>query len=64
MAKQIVDVFVNSKECSLTEKDLLRGLTDPEMVAILIGDVKLNVAGLQNVIKSKKNDKKKKSEKE
>jgi hypothetical protein len=57
-AKHAVDVFVSSKECSPQEKALIKGLTDPEMVAIMIGDVKLSVPGLFSTLKNKKNEKK------
>ena len=58
-AKQAVDIFMNSKDCSNHEKALIKGLTDPEMVAIMIGDVKLSVPGLYSTLKNKKVEKKK-----
>ena len=39
--KQAMDVFTHSKECSVAENAFMKGLTDPEMVAIMIGDVSL-----------------------
>lgn len=60
-AKNAVEVFMNSKDCSQEEKSLIKGLTDPEMVAIMIGDVKLSVPGLFSTLKNKKNEKKKAS---
>lgn len=56
--KYAVEVFVNSKDCTAQEKSLIKGLTDPEMVAIMIGDVKLSVPGLFSTLKNKKNEKK------
>ena len=49
-AKQAIEVFTRAKDCTPAEKTLLKGLSDPEMVAILIGDVKLSTPGL-NVVK-------------
>jgi len=53
-AKQALEVFSRSKECSVSEKTLLKGLTDPEMVAILIGDVKVSTPGITAVKKQMK----------
>ena len=36
------------------ERTLIKGLTDPEMVAIMIGDVKLSMPGLYDTLKKKK----------
>ena len=44
--KQAVDLFARMKECLPNEKPLLKALSDPEMVAIMIGDVKLSMPGL------------------
>lgn len=60
-AKHAVEVFLNSKDCTPQEKSLMKGLTDPEMVAIMIGDVKVSVPGLYSTLKNKKNEKKKAS---
>ena len=56
-AKQAVDVFTRMKECTPTEKALMRALTDPEMVAIMIGDVKLSMPGLYQAQRQKKGKK-------
>jgi hypothetical protein len=61
-AKYALEVFTNSKDCPPAEKSLIKGLTDPEMVAIMIGDVKLSVPGLYSTLKNKKNEKKKSSQ--
>jgi hypothetical protein len=45
-AKQAVELFTYSKECNATEKALIKGLQDTEMVATMIGDVKLSMPGL------------------
>lgn len=47
--KQAVEVFLSGRDASVDEKYLIKGLTDPEMVAIMIGDVKLSTPGLQVV---------------
>jgi len=50
-AKQSIELFVRSKDCSTSEKNLLRALNDPEMVAVLLGDVKISMPGLQQLQK-------------
>lgn len=56
--KQAVDVFLKHKDISATEKSLIKALTDPEMVAIMIGDVKLSTPGLHQVQKVQRLQKK------
>ena len=52
--KQAVEVFSKLKDGQAQEKALIRGLTDPEMVAIMIGEVKVNTPGLQVIIRNSK----------
>jgi hypothetical protein len=49
-----MELFMNSRECNETEKQLMKGLTDPELVAIMIGDVKISTPGLQAMKRTKK----------
>ena len=52
-AKLAVELFTTGKDCIDTEKSLIRGMLDPEMVAILLGYVKLSMPGstqLKNLI--------------
>jgi NFACT protein C-terminal domain len=56
-AKQAVELFAYSKECSATERTLMKALTDPEMVAIMMGDVKLSMPGLFQAKRQKKGKK-------
>lgn len=56
-AKQAIDIFTRGKECSATEKSFLKSLNDPEMVAILLGDIKINMPGLYQVKRAKKGKK-------
>ena len=44
--KQAIEVFSRFKDCSVREKELITGLTDTEVVATMIGDVKLSMPGL------------------
>jgi hypothetical protein len=53
IAKQAIELFTHSSWCLPAEKALLRGLSDPEMVAIMMGDVKLSVPGLFAMQKKK-----------
>ena len=59
--KQAVDTFARAKDCTNTEKPLIRGMSDPEMVAIMIADVKLSMPGLYAA--QKQNSKQKKGKK-
>ena len=52
--KQAMELFMNSRDCNETEKQLMKGLTDPELVAIMIGDVKISTPGLQQMKRTKK----------
>lgn len=52
--KQAVEVFLKSKDASAVEKSLMKGLSDPEMVAIMIGDVKMSIPGLFQLQRQKK----------
>ena len=53
-AKQAIDLFTKLRECSDAEKPLIKALTDPEMVAIMICDVKLSMPGLQAIKRQEK----------
>jgi hypothetical protein len=53
-AKAAVEVFTSNKACTPRERQLIKAMTDPEMVAVMIGDVKLSVPGLQASQKNKK----------
>lgn len=44
--KQAIEVFSRFKDCLVREKELITGLTDTEVVATMIGDVKLSMPGL------------------
>ena len=57
--KTCVELFMRSRECSPVQHGLLKGLSDTEMVAIMIGDVKISMPGLQLVKRQIKSSKKK-----
>jgi uncharacterized protein (DUF2164 family) len=44
--KQAIEVFSRFKDFSTREKELIIGLTDTEVIATMIGDVKLSMPGL------------------
>ena len=48
-AKQAADIFQKQPITTDKEKCLLKTLSDPEMVAIMIGDCKLSMPGLQQI---------------
>jgi len=50
---------IEQLESTNKERALIKGLTDPEMVAIMIGDVKLSMPGLYDTLKKKKDASKK-----
>lgn len=45
-SKQAIEVFSRSKDTPASQKSLMKGVTDNECVAAMIGDVKVAVAGL------------------
>ena len=44
--KNAIESFCKARDSSAREQFLLKGLSDPEMVAIMIGDVKVSVPSL------------------
>ncbi|KAG5190531.1 hypothetical protein JKP88DRAFT_352683 [Tribonema minus] len=62
-AKQSVEVFVRNKDAQPREKELIKALTDPEMVAVMLGDVKISTPGLQAVKGAQKRNQKAKAKK-
>lgn len=48
------DMLSSQLEATNKERTLIKGLTDPQMVAIMIGDVKLSMPGLYSTLKKKK----------
>ena len=50
ICKQAIDIFTESRDCTSMERNALKGLTDTEMVANMIGDCKLSIPGLTKVI--------------
>uniref|UniRef100_A0A6U1AHC6 NFACT RNA-binding domain-containing protein n=1 Tax=Rhizochromulina marina TaxID=1034831 RepID=A0A6U1AHC6_9STRA len=57
--KQSMDVFQRSKECTSRERDLIRMVSDNELVHSIIGDVKVSTPGLQAAQNAKRANKKK-----
>lgn len=49
ICKQALELFTRARECSASEKTLMNGLTDPEMVAIMIGEVRMSMPGLHSL---------------
>lgn len=45
-SKQAIEVFSRGQSTPAPHKALMKGVTDNEMVAAMIGDVKVSVAGL------------------
>lgn len=57
-AKQAIEVFLKNRDLTQVERVHLKSLGDPEMVAIMVGDVKLSTPGLQGLQRAKKEQKK------
>ncbi|CAM9943324.1 unnamed protein product, partial [Ectocarpus sp. 12 AP-2014] len=45
-SKQAIEVFSRSRDTPASQKGLMKGITDNECVAAMIGDVKVAAAGL------------------
>jgi len=58
ICKQSIELFTRARECSAMEKALMSGLTDPEMVSIMISDCRLSMPGLQQLQAEKRVSKK------
>ncbi|KAG0577183.1 hypothetical protein KC19_5G137000 [Ceratodon purpureus] len=63
-AKFAVDVFSHMQEVSPREKELMKAMTDPEMVACMIGNVKVTAPGSTKLKQAQKKGKKASSKKE
>jgi hypothetical protein len=55
--KQAMDLFTRSKECSPTEKNMMKHLNDNELNSVMIGDVKISMPGLFQMTKQIKKQK-------
>ncbi|KAJ0036069.1 hypothetical protein Pint_24282 [Pistacia integerrima] len=66
-AKTAMNLFTHMPEATQREKELMKACTDPELVAAIIGNVKVTAAGLtqlkQKQKKGKKNNSKEKTQK-
>jgi len=63
VCKQAVELFTRARECTAAEKALMGGLTDPEMVSIMIGDCRINMPGLHQLQTEKRSVKKSRGQK-
>lgn len=63
-AKFAVDVFSHMQEVIPREKELMKAMTDPEMVACMIGNVKVTAPGSTKIKQAMKKGKKASSKKE
>eukprot|EP00894_Picocystis_sp_ML_P005251 jgi/Pico_ML_1/55768/g1411.t1 len=59
-AKLARDVLMRGLEATPREKELMRAVTDPELVQGMIGNVQLSMPGLQKIKQSAKQSKKSK----
>ncbi|GAA0144785.1 hypothetical protein LIER_05139 [Lithospermum erythrorhizon] len=63
-AKTSMNLFSHMPDTSIREKELMKACTDPELVAAMVGNVKVTAAGLSQLKqKQKKSKKSKKGEK-
>jgi hypothetical protein len=63
VCKQAIELFTRARNCSAAEKALIGGLTDPEVVAIMIGDARLSMPGLHQLQTEKRVTKKSRGQK-
>ncbi|CAM6068471.1 unnamed protein product [Sphagnum tenellum] len=63
-AKTAVDVFSRMQEVGVREKELMKAITDAELVACMIGNVKITAPGLTKLKQSQKKGKKASSKKD
>lgn len=63
-AKLAMNLFNNMAEATPREKELMKACTDPELVAAMVGNVKITAAGLTQLKQKQKQSKKKASKKE
>uniref|UniRef100_A0A7S2HPI5 NFACT protein C-terminal domain-containing protein n=1 Tax=Octactis speculum TaxID=3111310 RepID=A0A7S2HPI5_9STRA len=56
--KQALDVFTRMKECSPRERDLIKFVSDNELVQTIIGEVKVSTPGLHAAFNAKRSTKK------
>lgn len=57
-AKMAMNLFSHMPEASSREKELMKACSDPELVAAIIGNVKITAAGLTQLKQKQKKGKK------
>ncbi|KAF8111949.1 hypothetical protein N665_0070s0019 [Sinapis alba] len=57
-AKTAMNLFTHMSEASVREKELMKACTDPELMAALVGNVKITAAGLTQLKQKQKKGKK------
>lgn len=57
-AKTAMNLFSHMSEASSREKELMKACSDPELVAAIIGNVKITAAGLTQLKQKQKKGKK------
>lgn len=57
-AKTAMNLFTHMTEATVREKELMKACTDPELMAALVGNVKITAAGLTQLKQKQKKGKK------
>lgn len=57
-AKTAMNLFSHMSEATSREKELMKACTDPELVAAIVGNVKVSAAGLTQLKQKTKKNKK------
>lgn len=57
-AKTAMNLFSHMPDASTREKELMKACTDPELVAAIVGNVKITAAGLTQLKQKQKKGKK------
>ncbi|CAM9456120.1 unnamed protein product [Discosporangium mesarthrocarpum] len=60
-SKQAIELFTRAKDCTTSHRSLMKAISDNELVAVMIGDVKISTPGITQVNQAKKKDKKQKA---
>lgn len=57
MGRQALDIFIRSKDATPREVDLMKAINDNELVACMMGDVKVSKPGMQATLSQAKKSK-------
>ena len=53
-AKSVVELFVRSSETTAREKEVMKAVQDPELVAAMMGNVKVSAPGVTKMMQTRR----------